>query len=403
MKKSIILAAMALVTLASACQDDKYVANVTELSLVRMDPESGYSGAIVKVLGRNFSEKAKDNVVLIGGKEAKVLDANKWDLTIVVPENDPAEYEVQVTTPKGTAGGIKFLYKEKPEHVYLASIYAGKVGTNASEDGVATSATFSSPEGIIPAGDGSYYILQRGSFAIRKMDSFGRVTTVKTSGAELHHPWQGAVAPSGELYFCNKSSNQLMKMDAAGVVKVVSGFTLQNPMGVKFGSDGFGYLSNRNTDGGQVIKFKDDAVVKIYSIPMPTCSAVDAAGRVIVGTESSGYLYMIDRDGEIKQIAGEGKANGSKGDGVPGDLLGKSTIGKVNGIWCAKDGALYFCDITAQSVRKLTQGADGDYSKGKLETIASGFWPSDVVVSEDCAKIFVTSATTNTIRLIEII
>ena len=394
---------MALVTLASACQDDKYVANVTELSLVRMDPESGYSGAIVKVLGRNFSEKAKDNVVLIGGKEAKVLDANKWDLTIVVPENDPAEYEVQVTTPKGTAGGIKFLYKEKPEHVYLASIYAGKVGTNASEDGVTTSATFSSPEGIIPAGDGNYYILQRGTFAIRKMDSFGRVTTVKTSGAELHHPWQGAVAPSGELYFCNKSSNQLVKMDAAGVVKVVSGFTLQNPMGVKFGYDGFGYLSNRNTDGGQVIKFKDDAVVEIYSIPMPTCSAVDAAGRVIVGTEDSGYLYMIDKDGEIKQIAGEGNAKGSKGDGVPGDLLGKSTIGKVNGIWCAKDGALYFCDVTAQAVRKLTPGAGGDYTKGKLETIASGFWPSDVVVSEDCAKIFVTSATTNTIRLIEII
>ena len=392
---------MALVTLASACQDDKYVANVTELSLVRMDPESGYSGAIVKVLGRNFSEKAKDNVVLIGGKEAKVLDANKWDLTIVVPENEPAEYEVEVTTPEGKAGGIKFLYKEKPEHVYLASIYAGKVGTNASEDGVSTSPPFSSPEGIIPSGDGSYYILQRGSFAIRKMDSFGRVTTVKTSGAELKHPWQGAVAPSGELYFCNKSVNQLLKMDAAGVVKVVSGFTLDNPMGVKFDSDGFGYLSNRN--GGQVIKFKDDAVVTSYSIPMPTCSAVDAAGRVVVGTEDSGYLYMIDKDGEIKQIAGEGNAKGSKGDGVPGDLLGKSTIGKVNGIWCAKDGALYFCDVTAQAVRKLTPGAGGDYSKGKLETIASGFWPSDVVVSEDCAKIFVTSATTHTIRLIEII
>lgn len=127
---------MALVTLASACQDDKYVANVTELSLVRMDPESGYSGAIVKVLGRNFSEKAKDNVVLIGGKEAKVLDANKWDLTIVVPENEPAEYEVEVTTPAGKAGGIKFLYKEKPEHVYLASIYAGQAGKNGVQDGM---------------------------------------------------------------------------------------------------------------------------------------------------------------------------------------------------------------------------------------------------------------------------
>ena len=287
--------------------------------------------------------------------------------------------------------------------MYLASIYAGQAGKNGVQDGMGVSAMFSSPEGIIPIGGDNYYILQRGTFAIRKMDSFGRVTTVKTSGAELHHPWQGAVAPSGELYFCNKSSNQLMKMDASGVVKVVSGFTLQNPMGVKFDSDGFGYLSNRNTDGGQVIKFKDDAVAEIYSIPMPTCTAVDAAGRVIVGTNDSGYLYMIDKDGKIKKIAGEGNRNGSKGDGVPGDLLDKSTIGMVNGIWCAKDGALYFCDVTAQSVRKLTPGAGGDYAKGKLETIASGFYPSDVVVSEDCAKIFVTSATTNTIRLIEII
>ena len=293
---------------------------------------------------------------------------------------------------------------KKHVYSYSASIYAGKEKTNASKDGVGTSARFSFPEGIVPAGDDNYYILQRcdGKFAIRKMDSSGNVTTIiKTPGAELHHPWQGAVAPSGELYFCNKSSNQLMKMDASGVLKTVSGFKLDNPMGVKFDSDGFGYLSNRN--GGQVIKFKDDAVVKIYSIRRPTCTAVDAAGRVIVGTEDSGYLYMIDKDGEIKKIAGNGN-KGGQDDGVSGDLLDNSaTIGMVNGIWCAKDGAVYFCDVTAQAVRKLTPGAGGDYSKGKLETIASGFYPSDVVVSEDCAKIFVTSATSHTIRLIEII
>ena len=285
------------------------------------------------------------------------------------------------------------------KHEYRVTTYAGGVRGNVDGNGV--SARFDIPEGIVPAGDGNYYILQRGIFAIRKMDSSGNVTTVNTSGAKLNFPWQGAVAPSGELYFCNKGGNQLMNMDAAGVVKVVSGFTLDNPMGVKFDSDGYGYLSNRG--GNNLIKFKDDAVVKIYSIPMPTCTAVDAAGRVIVGTNSSGYLYMIDKDGEIKQIAGDGNRKSSKGDGVPGVLLGTSTIGTVNGIWCAKDGALYFCDITYQTVRKLTPGAGGDYSKGRLETIAKGFYPSDVVVSEDCAKIFVTSATSHTIRLIEII
>ena len=291
------------------------------------------------------------------------------------------------------------------KHGYRASIYAGHGDGTKVQDGVGVSAMFSFPEGIVPTGDGNYYILQRGknNFAIRKMDSSGNVTTVQTSGAKLNFPWQGAVAPSGELYFCNKGGHQLMKMNAAGVVEVVSGFTLDNPMGVKFDSDGFGYLSNRN--GGQLIKFKDDAVVKTFSMRMPTCSAVDAAGRVIVGTENSGYLYMIDKEGEIKPIAGDGNYSGSKGDGVPGVLLGTSTIGKVNGIWCAKDGALYFCDVTVKpnAVRKLTPGAGGDYSKGRLETIAKGFYPSDVVVSEDCAKIFVTSATSHTIRLIEII
>lgn len=394
---------MALVISASACQNDKYIADVTDLSLVRMDPESGYSGGIVKVLGRNFSEKAKDNIVMIGGKQAKVLDANKWDLTIVLPENEPDEYDVTVSTPSGEAGGIKFLYKEKPEHVYLASIYAGKAGTNSTEDGVGTAALLSFPEGLIPAGNDSWYILQRGNFAVRRMDAFGKITTVNTTGTALSHPWQGAMSPSGELYFCNKSSNQLVKMNNAGVVSTVSGFTLKNPMGVTFGSDGFGYLSNRDTDGGQVIKFKDDAVVKTYEIPAPTCASVDASGRVLVGTNSSGYLYMIDKEGNISKVAGEGNTKGAKGDGVPGDLLDKSTIGMVNGIWCANDGAVYFCDVTALSVRKLTPDAEGDYSKGRLETICSGFYPSDIVVSDDCSKIFVTSATTHTIRLIEII
>ena len=285
------------------------------------------------------------------------------------------------------------------KHVYRDSIYAGEKNVKASIDGKGNSAKFSFPEGIVPAGDGNYYIMQRGTFAIRKMDSSGNVTTVQTTGAKLNFPWQGAVAPSGELYFCNKGGHQLMKMDAAGVVKVVSGFTLDNPMGVKFDSDGYGYLSNRG--GNNLIKFKNDVVVEKYEISQPTCTAVDAAGRVIIGTNVSGYLYMLDKDGKIKPIAGNGNRSGSK-DGVPGVLLGTSTIGTVNGIWCAKDGALYFCDVTAQTVRKLTPGAGGDYSKGRLETIAKDFHPSDVVVSEDCAKIFVTSATTHTIRLIEI-
>ncbi|MFA6858956.1 MAG: IPT/TIG domain-containing protein [Bacteroidales bacterium] len=390
-----------------ACSDDEYVANVTELKLVRMSPTTGYSGAIVKILGRNFSSTPSANIVTIGEKTAKVLDADKWELTIVLPTQDPGNYEVKVQTPSAEQGGLSFQYKEKPEHTYLTSIYAGVAGSNSSEDGLGSSARLSSPEGIVPAGHGEYYILQRGTFAVRKMDTSGKITTLSTTGAPLNFPWQGALGPSGDLYFCNKGAHQLLKMNSKGVVSIVSGFSLKNPMGLKFDTDGNGYLANRNYVSndieGQVIKFKDDAVVTTYSVQTATCVAVDGKGRVVVGSNNAGYLFMIDKDGSVSKIAGEGNLKGSAGDGTPGDLLDKSTIGFVNGICCASDGSIYFCDVTALSVRKLTPDKSGNYAKGKIETISSGYYPSDVVVSEDLTKIFVTSATTQTIRLIEVI
>lgn len=406
----ILLAALSLY----GCRKDSYVADVTELQLVRMEPQTGYSGAIVKVLGRNFSAKAGENIVTIGGKDTKVLDANKWDLTIVLPEHEPGEYDVEVQTPREKKGGLKFSYKVKPEHTYFTSIYAGVSGSKGTVDGSGTSAKLDFPEGIMPSGsNGGYWILQRGTFAVRKMDPYGGITTVQTSGVALNFPWQGAESPEGNLYFCNKGDGKLLKMTPDGAISEVStGLALSNPMGVSFDKDGYGYCSVRNSiskdnDGndvtGTIIKFKDDAVVRTYAVQQATCSSIDSRGRIIAGSNNAGYLFMITEDGKISKIAGEGNVKGNSGDGTPGDLLEKSTIGSVNGIWCASDGSVYFCDITALSVRRLTPDSNGDYSKGKLETIASGFYPSDIVVTDDCSKILVTSATTHTIRLIEVI
>ncbi len=382
----------------TGCRSEKYIANVTELQLVRMDPSSGYAGAIVKILGRNFSPKTAENKVTIGGVEAKVLEATEWDLTVVLPDLPNGIYEIEVETPKGKIGGLEIVIKEKPAHVYLTSILAG-TGKNNSEDGSGTSAGLSLPEGIIADGNGEFYILQRGTFAIRKMNSLGMVTTIATSGEALNYPWQGDVDPNGVLYFANKGNSRLMKMGADGVVKTVTGFDLDNPMGLKFAPDGTGYLANRN--GNSVIKFKNDVVIETYAIPQPTCVAIDAQGRVIVGTNGDGYLHMIGTDGVPTRIAGEGNKNGTSGDGVAGDLMEKSTIGMINGMCIGPDGAVYLADVTSQTVRKLTPDADGDYSRGKLETIASGFYPSDIAVSGDGTKIYVTSATSHTVRLIE--
>ena len=67
---------------------EKYVASVTELQLASVSPATGYPGAIITVYGRNFSNEFGENKVFIGEKEAKVLEYNSWDLTVVVPEQE---------------------------------------------------------------------------------------------------------------------------------------------------------------------------------------------------------------------------------------------------------------------------------------------------------------------------
>ena len=403
MRLRFLFVTILIATLFSSCRKEQYVASVTDLKLVRMEPSSGYPGAIVKVLGRNFSPKASENKVKVGGKFAKVLDANKWDLTIVLPDLTAGSYDVEVDAPAGRAGGLSFLYKAKPEHIYITSIVVGAIGKKDNIDGIGTEARLSMPEGLIPDSHGGFYILQRGTFAIRYMDMYRKITTLPISGAALNFPWQGAVSGSGEIYFCNKGANQILKMNSSGVVSALAGFELSNPMGVKFDSEGFGYLANRNKNGGEIVVFKNDVVVNKISVPNPTCIAFDSKGRGLIGTNNAGYIFMLEKDGSVHKVAGDGNIKGTNGDGTPGNLLETSTIGFVNGIWCAKDGSVYFCDVSGLCVRRLKPDASGDYSKGSLETVSSGFYPSDIAVTEDCSKIYVTSAPTHTIRLIEVI
>lgn len=405
----LLLATLACVLLG-ACQQGKYIAEVKDLQLVRMDPATGYSGAIVKVLGRNFSTKPSENQVMVGDKQAKVLDASAWDLTILLPEQEPGTYPVSVTTPKGTETGLMFEYKYKPEHTYIASLFAGN-GKNANLDGIGTSAGIAQPEGIIPDGNGAYYLLIRGAnnWALRKFDRFGQVTTLTTSGDAWDLPWQGALGQDGSLYVAFKQAGQFAKVSPQGVVKVLGGFTLNGPMGCAFDSKGNGYLADRDIarDGGkgQVVKFKDDAPEAVWPVTTATCVAVDARDRVIVGSQNAGVLYMLGADGTPVAIAGDGTKPSSKNtysDGEYGNPL-SAKIGYVNGVFAAKDGALYFTDITYQKVRRLSPDASGDYSKGVLETIAEGFYPSDIVVTDDCSKIYVSSATKYAIYLIDVI
>lgn len=394
---SLIIAAILAGTLIVSCRNDRYVASVTELQLASVSPSTGYSGGIVKVLGRNFSEVFGENKVFVGELEAQVLEYNAWDLTIVLPAQAPGVYEITVQTPKGTVSGLQFEYREKPEHEYVLSTIAG--GSTGFEDGNGADAKIHQPEGLAMDRGGNLWITQRGTsgHAIRRMDPNYNVTTV----VETELPWHCVFDAAGDFYFTAKDKASVFKVTPEGELSAVTftGGVLDNPMDVEFDNDGAMWIASRNNNVVYVVK--DGAVKETYKVTYPTCLALDAKGRMIIGSTTAGYMYMVE-DGELVTIAGNGQyAKSDNPDGVSGDTS-TASVGQTNGVFAAKDGSIWFCDVSNQLVRKLSPDASGDYAKGRIETIASGFYPSDVYVTDDCMRIYVSSATSHTIRLIEV-
>ena len=393
---SLITAAILVGTLIVSCRNDRYVASVTELQLVSVSPSTGYSGGIVKILGRNFSEVFGENKVFIGELEAQVLEYNAWDLTVVLPAQAPGVYEITVQTPKGTVSGLQFEYREKPEHSYYVSIIAGS--SAGTVDGTGTQAQFNYPEGLTMDSGGNLWIAQRGAtYSIRKMDQNYNVTTV----VETELPWHCAFDAAGDFYFTAKDKASVFKVTPEGELSAVTftGGALDNPMDVEFDNDGAMWIASRNNNIVYVVK--DGAVTKTYDVTYPTCLALDAKGRMIIGSTTAGYMYMVE-DGELVTIAGNGQyAKSDNPNGVSGDTS-TASVGQINGVFAAADGSIWFCDVANEQVRKFSPDASGDYAKGRIETIASGFRPSDVYVTDDCTRIYVSSATTYTIRLIEV-
>ena len=385
--------------LMTSCKD-QYVASVTELQLASVSPSSGYSGGIVTIYGRNFSNEFGENRVFVGDVEAKVLEYNSWDLTIVLPEQEVGTYAIRVVTPKGEISGLSFDYIERPEHTYNVSTIAGS-GKSGHADGNGSAAQFSQPEGLAMDKDGNLYVSQRNAgvkLAIRKIDQNFNVTTVTTLPAV---PWHGSFAPDGNYWYASKGDAKIYKIgsDNAVVEVPVTGLTLNNPMDVRFDKDGNAWICNRGTN--EVCKLAGTTVSKKYEVPVNACVTFDTKGRAIVGSETAGYLYMIEGDNVI-EIAGNGglTASGSI-DGTKGDPS-TAAIGRTASVFAAKDGSVYFSDQTNNAVRKITPDANGDYTKGTVKTLVTVNYPSDLHVSDDCTRIYFACPKDHVVKLIEI-
>src|SRR6266481_4059708 len=212
-------------------------------------------------------------------------------------------------------------------------------GTSAfsGDNGAAASASLSEPFGVAVDASGNLYIADTSNHRIRKVDSFGTITTVAGNGTEgfsgdgaaatsatLNTPIGMAVDTSGVLYVADSFNNRIRKIDAAGVITTVAG-------------------------NGDARFSGDHAAATRASLSAPFGVAVDKAGNLFIADTSNHRIRKVNPDGMVTTVAGKG-VGGFSGDGSAATRAALNLPGGV-----AVDGAgnLYIADTFNNRIRKL--------------------------------------------------
>ena len=221
----------------------------------------------------------------------------------------------------------------------IVSTVAGGLGYGYTGDGgPATAAKFSNVYGITLDDTGNLYVADAGNHAIRKIDTFGVVSTVAGSGvagftgdggvatlATLDSPYTVAIDRSGNLYITDYDNNAIRVVDPTGTIS-----TAVNTAGTH------GYTG----DAGLAIAATLNNAKGI---------AVDTLGNLYIADADNSVVRKVDHiTGIITTVAG----NGTLGFG--GDLSYALGANLYNPYGLAVDayGGIFIADANNQRIRK---------------------------------------------------
>ena len=243
-------------------------------------------------------------------------------------------------------------------------------GVRGHADGPGRQARFADPWGLVRARDGSVFVADAGdNNRIRRITADGRVSTLAGNGegfldgpghiAAFHTPSGLALDLAGNLYVADTGNHAIRKVSPDGTVSTLAGN----------GRPGF-----RDGAGDQAQ----------FDAPMGV--AVDASGRVYVADTYNDRIRIIQPDGRVSTLAGDGRTGLRDGAGAqarfdtPTDLV----AGTRGELWIADsansairhvDGSgqvsTLFADMPSVPIG-LARSHDG-------VLLVAGVWPSRVL------------------------
>lgn len=250
----------------------------------------------------------------------------------------------------------------------------------AGDGGTATAAQFAIPIYVTGAPNGDILLADSGNFRVRKI-SGGNVTTVAGTSildgipattAFLNQPDGLVFDPRGDLVIADTGDNRVRSVPSSGIIANLAGNGVRGssagelyfPRGVT--SDALGTLYFADQENNRVMKLPSGSAITLEAgngnlgfsgdgglaiqakLNSPTGVAVDAAGNVYIADYNNERIRMIDLNGNISTIAGNGNYM-FVGDNGPA----KSAQLDPYDLALDKSGNLFVADSYNHRIRKI--------------------------------------------------
>ncbi len=237
-------------------------------------------------------------------------------------------------------GGNHCIRKITTDGVIRTIAGTGVAGYNG--DGIsALSAKLNQPEGVGIDDTGNVYICDRMNFRLRKVDTFGNISTIAGTGvmgftadgaradtAAINESWYVVMDKNGDIYFMDKS--RIRKIAATDhKLSTVAG----NGINAYSGDGG---PATAASIGTQYFTF-------------------DSVGNMFLAEGGVCRIRKVTTDGNISTIVG----NGLVGIDPEGVNLSAARVLSPTGIAFSPAGELYFTEKSGAKIRKITLAWDG--------------------------------------------
>jgi len=265
-----------------------------------------------------------------------------------------------------------------------------------SYSGYATSVKLRSPRGVAVDGFGNFYIADTDNYCIRKVDRYGKLTTLAgwvgqygysgdngpAVNAKLNAPSGVAFDSVGNIFIADSSNSRIRKIDPSGIITTVAGngsfgysgdngqatdAKLNYPKGIAVDGDGnlfiadYSNLRIRKVDVHGIITTVagngtggysgDNGPATNAKVNFPTGIAVDRAGNLFIATSNNNRIRKVDAKGIITTVVG----NGTSGYSGDGDSAIGAALNFSMGVSVDAVGNLLIADTKNNRIRKVSQ------------------------------------------------